>query len=146
MDQFTAARPYKFFLMALLCVVAFLAGLPLCTNGGIYILQLMDSYAVGYALLILGLVEITVISWRYGAGRLLKNIQSMIQKPPILGWFFKYTWIAVSPTLLIFSLIFTFLYIEPLKYGKGPPHIMSCWTKLSSFSRIKNTFKSCAKR
>lgn len=35
----------------------------------------MDAYAVGYALLILGFIEIMIISWRYGAERVLDNIQ-----------------------------------------------------------------------
>lgn len=92
LDQFpTQLRPYKFFVTAAVCFVLFILGLPLCTPAGIYILQLvcysayasftskhslqMDSYAVGYALLILGFIEVIVLAWRYGADRVLDNVE-----------------------------------------------------------------------
>lgn len=57
------------------CVVLFLLGLPLTTNSGMYVLQLMDSYGVSYPLLTLGLIEIVILSWRYGAEQLHANAE-----------------------------------------------------------------------
>jgi len=48
-----------------------------------YILQVMDRYAVGYALLALGFVEIMVLAWRYGADRLIDNIEVRHVRVPL---------------------------------------------------------------
>lgn len=71
-------RPYKFWVMMAVCTLCFVLGLPLTTGGGMYLLQLLDNFGVGYALLILGLFEVTVVSWRYGGGRLLNNVHVCI--------------------------------------------------------------------
>ena len=41
-----------------------------------YILQLMDTYAPSYALLVVGLLETIVISWVYGKKILLNVFES----------------------------------------------------------------------
>lgn len=71
-------RPYSFWVVLALCALFFLLGLPLTTGGGMYLLQLLDTYGVGYALLFLGLVEVAVVSWRYGADRLLDNLKVLV--------------------------------------------------------------------
>jgi SNF family Na+-dependent transporter len=71
----TQLRPYKFWVTMAICAMLFLLGLPLTTNSGMYLLQLMDSYGVSYSLLFLGLIEIVIFAWRYGAERLHANAQ-----------------------------------------------------------------------
>jgi solute carrier family 6 amino acid transporter-like protein 5/7/9/14 len=71
----TQLRPYKFWVTMATCIVLFLLGLPLTTNSGMYVLQLMDSYGVSYPLLTLGLIEIVILSWRYGAEQLHANAE-----------------------------------------------------------------------
>ncbi|KAK2174758.1 hypothetical protein NP493_778g03001 [Ridgeia piscesae] len=66
MDQFKAFRRHKTKLTLATCVVLFLLGLPLCTRGGPYLLQLMDTYAGGWSLLIVGVLECVAVSWLYG--------------------------------------------------------------------------------
>ena len=81
-----------------------------------YILMMMDTFGVGYALLILGLIEVGVVAWGYGAGRLLENIRTMIGWRPSIIW--KIIWMVVTPTLLVFSSGFSILNYEALTYGK----------------------------
>jgi solute carrier family 6 amino acid transporter-like protein 5/7/9/14 len=47
-------------------ILWFICGLPLCTNAGIYILNLMDTYAAGFPCLLIGLLEIFIVNYIYG--------------------------------------------------------------------------------
>ncbi len=66
---------FQFWVTLLLCCGLFAMGIPLTTGGGMYLLQLLDTYGVGYALLFLGIVEVSVVAWIYGANKLLDNIE-----------------------------------------------------------------------
>ena len=74
----------------------------------------MNTYAVGNCLLFLGLVEVAVVCWRYGAWRLMKNIKTMHGNPPCILW--KYTWYILTPGLLLFAIIFSCINYTPLSY------------------------------
>lgn len=58
----------------------------MCTQGGMYVLSVIDKYAVAWALVIIGLFEIVVFAWRYGAGRVLLDIEMMIGFRPSPLW------------------------------------------------------------
>ena len=68
-------RAYKFWVTLAICLILFLLGLPLTTSAGMFLLQLMDTYAVANALLIVGLIEMLVFAWAYGAERLHKHAE-----------------------------------------------------------------------
>merc|ERR1711862_315579 len=66
-----------------ICVSLFLAGLTMCTNGGIYLFQIMDFYsASGLSLLWICFFETIAVSWFYGASRFSKNIEEMLGYKP----------------------------------------------------------------
>lgn len=52
--------------VAITGLIWFLCGLPLCTNAGIYIFNLIDTYAAGIPCLIVGLLEIFIVTYIYG--------------------------------------------------------------------------------
>ena len=52
--------------MTLVGIFWFICGLPLCTNAGVYILNLMDTYSAGIPCLIIGVLEIFIIVCIYG--------------------------------------------------------------------------------
>lgn len=113
-DQFKSLRQYKVFVTMGTCFVMFLFGLTLCTNGGMYVLELLNTYAVGHALLFLGLIEIAVVCWRYGTSRVMSNIKQMRGAPP---WFIlKVMWLFGTPALLIFAIAFSAINFHPLMY------------------------------
>lgn len=60
----------------------------------------------------------TLIAWRYGATRLLRNVSAMIGYRPTILW--KYVWVAITPSLLMFAFVFTFLEFKPLEYAGEP--------------------------
>ncbi|MFH4982714.1 hypothetical protein AB6A40_009423 [Gnathostoma spinigerum] len=115
-DQFPKSlRPYQFWVALLCCVFMFLLGIPLTTGGGMYILQLLDTYGVGYALLVLGLVEVVTVAWLYKAENLCKNIKEMTGKEPFK--IIYYLWTFITPTVLVLSIIFQLWDWKPLVYG-----------------------------
>lgn len=49
------------------------------TEGGMYVLQLMDNHAGTYCALIVGVIEVLVVSYCYGVERFLDDIQTMFR-------------------------------------------------------------------
>ena len=66
MDQFPKLRKYKAAVIIGTGVVLFLLGLTMTTNGGVYMLQVMDHYSGGCNVLIIAFVEVVCIGWVYG--------------------------------------------------------------------------------
>lgn len=86
----------------LMCAICFFIGLPLCSESGPYILDIMDTYGGGLGVLAIGICELAAIHWLYGVRRFCKDIEMMLGFEP--GWYWKICWAVVSPVLL--TLIF----------------------------------------
>ncbi|XP_035681588.1 sodium- and chloride-dependent glycine transporter 2-like [Branchiostoma floridae] len=108
-------RSKKMFIVLGMCAVGFLLGLPLVTQGGFYLLQLMDNYSGTFSLLVVAIVECVVVGWVYGCDRFLDDISMMIGSRPCLWW--KICWKVLTPLSLLFILIFQFTVYSPTKYG-----------------------------
>ncbi|KAI8782629.1 sodium- and chloride-dependent GABA transporter ine [Biomphalaria glabrata] len=97
----------KEILVAVVCFVSFLFGLPNVTQGGFYFFQLLDYYAAALSLMVLAFFEVIAICWFYGAHRLADNIRVMTGTKPNI--FFIICWFVLSPLLIggiwIFSMI-----------------------------------------
>ncbi|XP_066287463.1 sodium- and chloride-dependent glycine transporter 2-like [Branchiostoma lanceolatum] len=108
-------RSKKMFIVLGMCAIGFLLGLPLVTQGGFYLLQLMDNYSGTFSLLVVAIVECVVVGWVYGCDRFLDDISMMIGSRPCLWW--KICWKFLTPLSLLFILIFQFTVYSPTKYG-----------------------------
>ncbi|KAL2094405.1 hypothetical protein ACEWY4_009124 [Coilia grayii] len=103
-------------LLLLFCVAAFLVGLSFVTEGGLYILQLMDHHVCsGSTLLILSFCQSISIAWVYGAERFYGNITDMIgyRPTPLI----KYCWLFITPAVCLGTLIFSIVRYSPLKFN-----------------------------
>ncbi|CAL8242509.1 unnamed protein product [Merluccius merluccius] len=92
-------------LVLFIAVVCFLLGLPLITEGGILLFQLVDTYGPsGIGLLFIACFETTVIGWVYGADRFLDNVEDMIgYRPfPVL----KYCWLFFTPAICVATIFY----------------------------------------
>ncbi|XP_067652464.1 sodium- and chloride-dependent glycine transporter 1-like [Haliotis asinina] len=98
------------------CVISFLLGLLFTTEGGIYILQLLDWYFVVIFLIVDGFLECIILGWIYGVDRLSADIALMLGRPAPL--FFKITWCYVTPAMLLVTFIFTLTQYQSPTYGK----------------------------
>nr|XP_060460426.1 sodium- and chloride-dependent glycine transporter 2 [Panthera onca] len=80
------------------CICFFIMGFPMITQGGIYMFQLVDTYAASYALVIIAIFELVGISYVYGLQRFCEDIEMMIGFQPNIFW--KVCWAFVTPTIL----------------------------------------------
>ncbi|XP_028399935.1 sodium- and chloride-dependent GABA transporter 1-like isoform X2 [Dendronephthya gigantea] len=94
---------HKTALIAFTCYSLFILGLPLCTGGGVYILNLMDYRCGGIAMIFVAFIEAIVVAWGYGADRLAGNVETMIGKRP--PRYFVICWKFISPGLLFIILL-----------------------------------------
>ncbi|TNN36186.1 Sodium-dependent noradrenaline transporter [Liparis tanakae] len=101
---FTFATAFGTFLIALCCI----------TNGGIYVLTLLDKYAAGTSILFAVLIEAIGVSWFYGVDRFSEDIERMMGFKPGLYW--RLCWKFVSPAFLLFIVIASAVKSTGLKY------------------------------
>ncbi|KAG7468321.1 hypothetical protein MATL_G00141710 [Megalops atlanticus] len=101
---FTFVTAFGTFLIALFCI----------TNGGIYVLTLLDTYAAGTSILFGVLIEAIGVSWFYGVDRFSEDIERMMGFKPGLYW--RLCWKFVSPAFLLFVVIASIVTSSGLKY------------------------------
>ncbi|KAH9518671.1 hypothetical protein Btru_005954 [Bulinus truncatus] len=102
----------KEILVAIVCFISFLFGLPNVTQGGFYFFQLIDYYAAALSLMFLAFFEVIAICWFYGAHRLADNIRVMTGTKPNI--FFIICWFVLSPLLIGGIWVFSMVQYRPL--------------------------------
>ncbi|RUS82915.1 hypothetical protein EGW08_009338 [Elysia chlorotica] len=115
LDQWPKFRKYKTLVILIICVSLLLLGLPIVTEGGAYLFNLMDTYAASYSLMTIGILNCVSISYLYGAERFFKDMTVMYGTRPSIVW--KIFWMLVSPALVLFILIFAIVDYSPATYG-----------------------------
>lgn len=110
-------RHRKPLVLLVCCIVLFFAGLIICTNGGMYVLQLMDNYCASYSALMIGLAEVIVIAWIYGVDRFIEDIKVMLKHYPFPRQYWRFVWKYLVPVLILFILVFSFIATPPTEYG-----------------------------
>ncbi|KAL4230415.1 hypothetical protein ACF0H5_010797 [Mactra antiquata] len=117
MDEFPGVlRKRRVLVSAVACFIEFLLGLPLITEGGIYILQIIDWYCASFSLMLISLTECLAIGWVYGVDRFYKDIELMIGFQPMGLW--KYMWKFVTPLVILFIWLFSIITLGPVTYGE----------------------------
>ncbi|XP_033168255.1 sodium- and chloride-dependent GABA transporter 1 isoform X4 [Drosophila mauritiana] len=85
------------------------------SEGGMYIFQILDSYAVsGFCLLWLIFFECVSISWCYGVDRFYDGIKDMIGYYPTVWW--KFCWCVTTPAICLGVFFFNIVQWTPIKY------------------------------
>jgi len=101
------------------CIVIFMffLGLPMITQGGMYIFRLMDFYAAsGMSLLWCTFFQTIAISWIFGAKKMYNCIELMIGHR--INWYWFLCWVLIAPIFMIFVFLFYFIKYTPIMYGK----------------------------
>ncbi|XP_078602717.1 sodium- and chloride-dependent glycine transporter 1-like isoform X1 [Branchiostoma floridae x Branchiostoma japonicum] len=99
----------------LVCLVFFLLGLPCITQGGNYMVELMNDWAAGFSLMVIGLIEVIAIGWIYGTDNFFRDIEMMIGFKPNRWWWL--CWKFLTPAVLLAILLFYLIGIKPAIYG-----------------------------
>jgi len=99
-------------------VILFLLGIPCVTESGIYWLNLLDTYAASWGLLIMAILEVIGVAWIYGGNNFIKDIEMMIGKKSWWFWlYWRVCWFFVTPVLLILVLVWSFVTLEEIDYA-----------------------------
>ncbi|XP_059166029.1 sodium-dependent serotonin transporter-like, partial [Physella acuta] len=115
LDEWTVLRKHRELFVAGLMVWCFMGALVTTTYGGIYVVQLMDTYGAPISILLVVFLEAVAVSWIYGVDRFSKDIESMLGSPP--GPFWRITWTYISPVFLLTLFILSIMDSPPPQYG-----------------------------
>lgn len=95
-------RRRKEIFTAIVCIISYFVGFTCITQGGMYVFQILDSYAVsGFSLLFLIFFECIAISWCFGIEKFCDGIKEMIGYYPLRWW--KFTWVVSTPCICFVS-------------------------------------------
>ena len=116
LDHFNQLHPFKAYVVVGVCTLGFLSGLSMCTNGGIYMFELLDTTCASWNLFVLALVELILICWVYGANQFMNNIEEMnIRIPRVMKFYWMACWCVFTPLILIALVVITLLRWTPLR-------------------------------
>ncbi|XP_012227579.1 sodium- and chloride-dependent GABA transporter 1-like [Linepithema humile] len=111
-------RPHRIKFTIAICLIMFLLGIPMVTNGGIYIFQLMDFYsASGMSILWVCFFQTIAISWIFGAQKFCDCVHQMMGIR--LNKFWYICWVLLAPVIMLFIFVFQIVQYKPLKYGSS---------------------------
>lgn len=117
MDEFPhLLRTKRTLISFLACLFEFLLGLPCITQGGIYVLQIMDWYCASFSLMLISLTECVAIAWIYGTDRFYKDIELMIGFRPNPIW--HYMWKFITPSIILGIWLFSVITLGPVTYDE----------------------------
>ncbi|CAL1527008.1 unnamed protein product [Lymnaea stagnalis] len=115
LDEWPFLRRHRELFVAGLMVWCFMGALVTTTYGGIYVVQLMDTYGAPISILLIVFLEAIAVSWIYGVDRFSRDIESMLGSPP--GPFWRVTWTYISPVFLLSLFILSIMNSPPPEYG-----------------------------
>ncbi|ESO03658.1 hypothetical protein HELRODRAFT_99945 [Helobdella robusta] len=97
------------------CVLSYLVGLSMVTQGGIYVFELFNFYsASGTVLLLLIFFECIAISWSYGVDRYYDALTDMLGYRPCYWW--KFCWTFTTPFICLGTFLYHVIQHQPIKY------------------------------
>ncbi|KAM4547483.1 sodium- and chloride-dependent GABA transporter 2-like [Fundulus diaphanus] len=114
-------------LLLVICCISCMFGLLLVTEGGIYLLQLLDHHVCsGTTLLLLSFCQSISIGWVYGTDRFYDNITEMIGYRPFP--FMKYCWRYITPLVCLGTFVFSIIKYTPLKFSNS--YVYPLWANV----------------
>ncbi|XP_037904921.1 sodium- and chloride-dependent glycine transporter 1 isoform X2 [Hermetia illucens] len=98
-DEYKFLRKWRVAVTAGICFVMFLLSISMVTNGGMYILQLLDWYSASAAVILFCMIEVLIVGRIYGVKRFKNDIYFMTGHR--LGKVWLFSWKCTTPIILI---------------------------------------------
>ncbi|XP_074596811.1 sodium-dependent dopamine transporter-like [Brevipalpus obovatus] len=114
-DEYSIIRENREIFVAILFILYFFIGLFSCSQGGAYVVTLLDTFAANYNILFAVFCEAIAVSWIYGYNRFAKNLKQMLGFE--IGWYWKFCWLFCAPSFLLALIVLRLTDIQPLKYN-----------------------------
>ncbi|XP_053384842.1 sodium- and chloride-dependent glycine transporter 1-like [Mercenaria mercenaria] len=105
---FTGTRVRSFAYRTGVIISCFLLGVPMTTNGGMWLLNLVDYSVSGFPLLFVGLLECIALCWIYHFDRFAEDIEMMLGNKPNLFW--KICWKFVTPFIIAVVILMNVIF------------------------------------
>ncbi|XP_067648993.1 sodium- and chloride-dependent glycine transporter 1-like [Haliotis asinina] len=114
-DQFPRWTKHRWLTILTLLLIMFLFDFLYITQGGIYVITLVDWFAYFPALALYALLECIGVGWCYGIRKLQGDVHAMWGKntPPIVSAAIKY----VCPLLIMVIIVYSCYSYRPPMYG-----------------------------
>jgi len=108
-----------------LCSVCFIGGIPYITQGGIYLMHMVDYYVATIGVILLAFTVGIATGVLYGAVRLARNVREMTAHSP--SPILVLCWAGVTPILIMGVLIFHLMDWQVLTFNHGS-YVFPDWT------------------
>ncbi|KAK2155209.1 hypothetical protein LSH36_246g04045 [Paralvinella palmiformis] len=117
-------RPHRKLFTGVLCTFMFLLGIPFVTQGGMYIVTLMDWYSLLLSFSIISLFEIIVVIYVYGYKQFAGDIEVMLGHKP--SYYYMVTWYGITPITILLIIAFLAAKNAAPTYGsyQFPPYAL----------------------
>ncbi|XP_067649956.1 sodium-dependent dopamine transporter-like isoform X2 [Haliotis asinina] len=114
-DEYPCLARRRWLVIVMVIVPCFIFSLLYMSQGGIYVLTLVDWYAFFPSIAVFGMLDCFIVSWIYGTDRLRRITKMMWKKtaPRVLTFSLKY----VCPGLLLIICGYSLYSYRPPKYG-----------------------------
>lgn len=98
------------------CLLMFVLAVPMVTQGGMYVFQLMDIYAAsGISLLWVALFQTVAVSWVFGVDRFAGCVREMTGVNPGVLW--RLCWLVLAPAVMLGIFLWSVVQYVPIRYG-----------------------------
>jgi len=114
-DSLPGLRRHKVAVTGGMVFLCFLLGLPCTTQGGQYVLAVMDTYGASISVIIIAIAEMGFIMWAYGVNSFSKDVHAMLAFHPSI--YFKACWAFLAPALLAVIFVASCVFWRPPTYG-----------------------------
>ncbi|XP_060568754.1 sodium- and chloride-dependent glycine transporter 1-like isoform X3 [Ruditapes philippinarum] len=117
-DTMPSLRQKKTWVVLCVCILGFFGGVAVTCEGGIYVLQLMDTYVSSWSVFVMAATESVLFGWVYGTDRFLQDVELMIGSMRRWRYFFALFWQYLSPLTLFGVFVFNLIQYTPITYDK----------------------------